>query len=64
MSPLLIAQIGLTLEYPAPGQPASLPSGVSSPGQNGVLAQAVSAVVDLSLTNFGNDPAICASPQK
>ena len=39
--------------------PAALPVGVTSPGQNGILAQAVSAVVDLSVTNFTNDPALC-----
>ena len=47
-------QVGTTLTYFNP-----LPEGVSSPGQNGILAQAVSAVVDLSVTNFTNDPALC-----
>ena len=48
-------QVGTTLTY----QPAALPAGVSSQGQNGILAQAVNAVVDLSATNFSNDPALC-----
>ncbi len=48
-------QVGTTLTY----QPMSLPAGVTSPGQNGILAQAVRAVVDLSVTNFSNDPALC-----
>jgi hypothetical protein len=52
-SPLGV-QVGTTLTYFQP-----LPDGVSSPGQNGILAQAVSAVVDLSVTNFTNDPALC-----
>jgi hypothetical protein len=49
-------QVGSTLTY----EPAALPAGVTSPGQNGILAQAVSAVVDLSITNFSNDPALCS----
>jgi hypothetical protein len=53
-SPLGV-QVGTTLTYEQP-----LPDGVSHPGQNGILAQAVSAVVDLSVTNFTNDPALCA----
>jgi hypothetical protein len=53
-SPLGV-QVGSTLTY----EPAVLPTGVSSPGQNGILAQAISAVVDLSVTNFSNDPARC-----
>ena len=50
----LVMQVGSTLEYHQP-----LPDGVSSPGQNGIMAQAISAVVDLSVTNFTNDPALC-----
>jgi hypothetical protein len=50
------AQVGPTLTY----QPNALPAGVSSTGENGILAQAVNAVVDLSVTNFSNDPARCA----
>jgi hypothetical protein len=53
-SPLGV-QVGSTLTY----EPAALPSGVATTGQNGILAQAVSAVVDLSVTNFSNDPALC-----
>jgi hypothetical protein len=51
-------QVGATLTYELP-----LPDGVSSPGQNGIMAQAVSAVVDLSVTNFSNDPAVCTPVQ-
>jgi hypothetical protein len=51
----LAAQVGPTLTY----GPAALPEGVSSPGQNGILAQAISAAVDLSVTNFTNDAARC-----
>jgi alpha-tubulin suppressor-like RCC1 family protein len=56
----LSAQVGTTLTY----RPAALPNGVSSSGGNGILAQAVSAVVDLSITNFSNDPARCLPPQE
>jgi hypothetical protein len=48
-------QVGATLTY----EPAALPPGVTSPGQNGIMAQAISAVVDLSVTNFSNNPARC-----
>jgi len=44
------AQVGSTLEFNEP-----LPEGVSSLGESGIIAQAVSAVVDLSVTNFTND---------
>ena len=47
-------QVGSTLTYEQ-----ALPMEVSSPGQNGILAQAVNAVVDLGVTNFTNDPALC-----
>jgi hypothetical protein len=53
-SPLGV-QVGETLRY----EPAGLPAGVSPAGQNGIVAQAISAVVDLSVTNFTNDPALC-----
>jgi hypothetical protein len=49
------AQLGATLTY----EPSALPAGVSPTGENGIVAQAVSAVVDLSVTNFSNDPARC-----
>ena len=49
------AQVGPTLTY----QPSALPLGVTSPGQNGILARAVSAAVDLSVTNYSNDPSLC-----
>jgi hypothetical protein len=54
------AQVGATLTYPTPTDPAALPDGVTSPGQNGILAQAVSTRVDLSVTNFSNDATRCA----
>jgi hypothetical protein len=57
-SPLGV-QVGTSLTYFNP-----LPDGVSSPGQNGILAQAINAVVDLSVTNFTNDPALCVPPRK
>ena len=47
-------QIGGTVTFNG-----ALPAGVTTPGQNAILAQAVSAVVDLSVTNFSNDPARC-----
>jgi hypothetical protein len=50
-------QVGPTLTYQPP---VALPAGVTSPGQNGILAQAISAVIDLSVTNFTNDPALCS----
>jgi hypothetical protein len=53
-SPLDV-QVGHTLMY----QPGALLAGVSSPGENAILAQAVNAMVDLSVTNFSNDPARC-----
>ena len=49
------AQVGETLVY----EPGVLPEGVSSSGQVCIVAQAISAVVDLSVTNFSNDPARC-----
>jgi len=48
-------QIGGTLTY----SPGSLPAGVTSPGENGVIAVAVSAIVNSSVTNFSNDPSQC-----
>jgi len=38
----------------------ALPASVTSPGENGILAQAISAAVDLSVTNFSNDATRCA----
>jgi len=52
------AQVGSTLEFQDP-----LPQGVSSPGQSGIIAQAVSAVVDLSVTNFTNDERCARRPE-
>jgi hypothetical protein len=47
--------VGPDLTY----QPAALPPGVTSPGQNGIIAQGVGAVIDLRVTNFSNDAALC-----
>lgn len=51
----LLAPVGTTLTY----GPVSFPTGVSSPGENGIMATATSAVVTSSVTNFTNDPALC-----
>jgi hypothetical protein len=47
------AQVGATLTF------GSLPAGVASPGENGLIAEAVSATVTSSVTNFTNDPVAC-----
>ena len=47
------AQVGATLTF------GSLPAGVASPGENGLMAEAVSASVTSSVTNFTNDPVAC-----
>jgi len=49
------AQVGSTLT----DQPDALPDGVSSSGQSGIAAQAVGTFMELSITNFSNDPAVC-----
>jgi Protein of unknown function (DUF1566) len=49
------AQVGVTLTY----SPGSLPAGVSSPGENGIMASGISAIVNSSVTNFTNDPVAC-----
>jgi hypothetical protein len=49
------AQVGATLTY----TPGSLPAGVTSPGENGIMAEAVNALVNSSVTNFTNDPVAC-----
>jgi len=49
------AQVGTTLSYSL-----ALPASVTGPGENGILAQAISAAVDLSVTNFSNDATRCA----
>jgi sugar lactone lactonase YvrE len=51
-------KVGTTLTY----EPGVLPAGVLATGENALLAQAVSAVVDLSITNFTNDPDLCRTP--
>jgi hypothetical protein len=50
------AQVGPTLTY----HPAALPAGVTSPGANAVIATAINAVVNASVTNFTNVAAQCA----
>jgi hypothetical protein len=47
-------QVGSTLTYSG-----ALPAGVTSPGENGIMASAISAVVNSSVTNFTNDPEAC-----
>ena len=47
-------QVGSTLTYSG-----ALPAGVTSPGENGLMASAISAVVNSSVTNFTNDPVAC-----
>ena len=47
-------QVGTTLTYSG-----ALPAGVTSPGENGIMASAISAVVTSSVTNFTNDPVAC-----
>jgi len=49
------AQVGGTLTY----SPSGLPVGVTSPGENGIIANANRAVVNSSVTNFTNDPSKC-----
>ena len=49
------AQVGATLTY----RPAALPAGVTSSGENGILASAISAVLNVSVTNFTNNATQC-----
>jgi hypothetical protein len=49
------AQVGSTLEY----LPAALPAGVTSPGENGIVASSNNAVLNASVTNFSNDATHC-----
>jgi DNA-binding beta-propeller fold protein YncE len=49
------AQVGSTLEY----HPAALPAGVTSPGENGIVASSINAVLNTSVTNFSNDAKHC-----
>jgi len=51
----LAAQVGSTLTY----RPATLPAGVTSPGELGIMASSVAAVLNASVTNFSNDPVRC-----
>jgi hypothetical protein len=50
-------QVGSTLIYQP--QPALLPAGVTSPGENGIVASSINAVLNVSLTNFSNDATRC-----
>ena len=50
-----ISQVGGTLVY----EPASLPAGVDTLGQNAIIGSAFSAVVNASVTNFSNVLADC-----
>ncbi len=47
------AQVGSTLMYPA------LPAGVTSSGENGILGSGISAVLNVSVTNFTNNATRC-----
>jgi hypothetical protein len=51
-------QVGKTLKY----RPAALPDGVTSPGENGILASSIGAVLNVSVTNFTNDATQCGPP--
>ena len=48
-------QIGATLKY----RPDALPAGVTSPGENGILASSIGAVLNVSVTNFSNNATLC-----
>ena len=48
-----LTQVGGTLTYNL------LPAGVTSPGQNAIIANAIAASVNSSVTNFSNDPVKC-----
>jgi len=52
---VLGTQVGKTLTY----SPAALPDGVTSPGENGIVASSISAVLSVSVTNFSNSPSQC-----
>jgi DNA-binding beta-propeller fold protein YncE len=49
-------QIGATLKY----RPEVLPAGLTSPGKTGILASSIGAVLNVSVTNFSNNAALCA----
>jgi hypothetical protein len=55
-SPLQVTSIGTTLTF----GPQALPTGVTSPGQNGIVGSSISAVLNASVTNFSNDPDRCS----
>jgi hypothetical protein len=50
-------QVGNTLTY----HPSALPEGVLSSGESGILGSAISAVLNVSLTNFSNNAPQCES---
>ncbi len=53
------AQVGKTLTY----SPQTLPAGVASAGEIGILGSAVNAFLKVSVTNFTNDATRCESPE-
>jgi hypothetical protein len=53
--PVVGPQVGSTLTY----SPAVLPSGVTSPGENGLIATVINAAVNSSVTNFATDATQC-----
>jgi hypothetical protein len=53
----LDAQVGTTLTYHP--DPAVLPPGVASTGENGILGSSISAVLNVSVTNFSNNATQC-----
>jgi hypothetical protein len=49
------AQVGKTLTY----NPSALPAGVTCSGESGILGSAISAVLNVSVTNFTNNATRC-----
>jgi hypothetical protein len=49
------AQVGTTLTY----SPGTLPAGVASTGENGILGSSINAVLNVSVTNFSNNATQC-----
>lgn len=56
----LFAQVGTTLTYHP--DPAVLPLGVASTGEDGILGSSINAVLNVSVTNFSNNATQCAAP--
>jgi hypothetical protein len=50
-----LEQVGPTLKY----RPEALPAGLTSPGKTGILASSIGAVLNVSVTNFSNNAALC-----